>query len=200
MDLNQLNELEFETIGTWPAPAKIVLALVMVVLLSVLGYYAVISDSISHLERLQGKEVELKQEFQRKHRMAANLPQYREQLETMQQQFSDLLTMLPTATEMPGLLDSITYLATDASLQIQSLNWKPEVKKEFYVEMPIEMKVSGGYHDFGAFSSGVAGLPRIVSLHDFVMSRGQDSPLVMTVTAKTYRFSEPTEESAKGAK
>ncbi|WP_298443295.1 type 4a pilus biogenesis protein PilO [uncultured Ferrimonas sp.] len=201
MDLNQLNELELESIGTWPKPAKIMLALVMVVLLSVLGYYTVVRDSITQLEQLEQKEIELKNEFERKYKLAANLPKYREQLELMQQQFADLLTMLPTATEMPGLLDSMTYLATDASLQIQSLNWKPEVEREFYIEMPIEMKVTGGYHDFGAFSSGVAGLPRIVSLHDFTMSRGEDAPLTMTVTAKTYRFSEPkSTDAAQGAK
>ncbi|MFI3247347.1 MAG: type 4a pilus biogenesis protein PilO, partial [Ferrimonas sp.] len=160
MDLNQINELEFDSIGTWPKAAKVVLALVLAVLINILGYYVVISDSLAKLAQLEKKETELKAEFERKYKMAANLPKYREQLNLMQQQFSDLLTMLPTATEMPGLLDSMTYLATDASLSIQSLNWKPEIKREFYVEMPIEMKLSGSYHDFGAFASGVAGLPR----------------------------------------
>lgn len=201
MDLNQINELEFDSIGTWPKAAKVVLALVLAVLINILGYYVVISDSLAKLAQLEKKETELKAEFERKYKMAANLPKYREQLNLMQQQFSDLLTMLPTATEMPGLLDSMTYLATDASLSIQSLNWKPEIKREFYVEMPIEMKLSGSYHDFGAFASGVAGLPRVVSLHDFTLNRGKDSPLTMTVTAKTYRFSEPDEKAnQKGAK
>ncbi|QIZ78506.1 type 4a pilus biogenesis protein PilO [Ferrimonas lipolytica] len=200
MDFNQINELELENVGSWPKPAKVVLALVMVVLLGVLGYYAVIQDSIKQLDNLKTKEVELKNEFERKYKLAANLPKYREQLALMEQQFSDLLTMLPTATEMPGLLDSVTYLATDSSLQIQSLNWRPEGKKEFYVEMPIEMKLTGGYHDFGSFASGVAGLPRIVSLHDFTMVRSDDELLQMSVTAKTYRFSEPKPENAKGAK
>ncbi|WP_028116229.1 type 4a pilus biogenesis protein PilO [Ferrimonas senticii] len=198
MDMKQLGELDFDNIGSWPTPAKVLLALVLAGFIGALGYYAVIRDSIEQLDTLKAKEVELKSEYKQKYKLAANLPRYREQLAEMQQQFADLLTMLPTATEMPGLLDSMTYLATDASLEIQSLNWKPEVNKEFYIEMPIEMKVDGSYHDFGAFSSGVAGLPRIVSLHDFTMVRGEETPLTMTVTAKTYRFAEPaTDVEAK---
>ncbi len=104
--------------------------------------------------------------------------------------------MLPTQSEMPGLLDDVTFLATDANLRISSLNWLPEQHKEFYVELPIEMKIQGGYHEFGQFSAGVANLPRIVSLHDFTMVRSEEG-VAMTVQAKTYRFSELEQEAKK---
>ncbi|WP_345337104.1 type 4a pilus biogenesis protein PilO [Ferrimonas pelagia] len=187
--MQQLNELDFDTLGSWPRPAKIGLAVVVAILIMVAGYFLLISDSVSQWEQMKQQEVTLKQEFEGKYRMAANLPKHHALLEEMQAQFDAMLTMLPTANEMPRLLDSVTFLATDADLGIQSLNWKPELQRDFYVELPIEMKLSGDYHDFGAFSAGVAGLPRIVSLHDFVMV-ANEGQIGMTVLAKTYRFSE----------
>ncbi|GAA5193389.1 type 4a pilus biogenesis protein PilO [Ferrimonas gelatinilytica] len=198
MDL-KLEELEIENIGIWPKEVKIITALILLVATLVLGYFLMLKDSLAGLERLEQQEMTFKQEFERKYRMAANLPKYREQLAQMKEQFQEMLAMLPTANEMPGLLDSVTYLATDAELAIQSLSWQPESRQEFYVEMPIEVEIRGSYHDFGRFSAGVAALPRIVSLHDFVMKPEGDD-LAMTVMAKTYRFSEEGGDAKEGKK
>ncbi|MBY6018513.1 type 4a pilus biogenesis protein PilO [Ferrimonas balearica] len=189
VDLKQLNDLDFENLANWPKEVKIIFAVVLAVLVGVAGYFLFIKDSMASLERLQAEEQKLRGEFEAKYRLAANLPRYREQLTQMTEQFEAMLGMLPTASEMPGLLDDVTFLATDANLQINSLNWQPEQVKEFYVELPIEMKIQGGYHEFGAFSAGVANLPRIVSLHDFTMERAANG-VSMTVLAKTYRFAE----------
>ncbi|SHH99004.1 type IV pilus inner membrane component PilO [Ferrimonas marina] len=192
MNLNDINELEFENIGSWPKPAKIGFAVILAALLFTAGYFLLIKDSVAQLEQLQQKEVALKDEFQRKYQLAANLPRYLEELAEMQALFDQLVAMLPTEHEMSALLDSVTFLATDASLDIRSLNWLPEQQKEFYIEIPIEMELQGDYHHIGQFSAGVAGLSRIVSLHDFSIERG-DGPLGMKVVAKTYRFAEQTE-------
>ncbi len=196
MDLKQFEGLDLENIAIWPKEVKVVFGVVLAVLVGVAGYFLVIKDSLDTLRNLESKEVSLKADFEAKYRLAANLPRYREQLAQMQEQFQEMLGMLPTQSEMPGLLDDVTFLATDANLRISSLNWLPEQHKEFYVELPIEMKIQGGYHEFGQFSAGVANLPRIVSLHDFTMVRSEEG-VAMTVQAKTYRFSELEQEAKK---
>ncbi|MBY5992092.1 type 4a pilus biogenesis protein PilO [Ferrimonas balearica] len=196
LDLKQLGDLDFENIATWPKEVKVIFAVIVAILMGVAGYFLMIKDSMDSLNRLQAEEQELRGKFEAKYQLAANLPRYREQLDQMRAQFQDMLSMLPTQSEMPGLLDDVTFLATDANLRITSLNWQPEQPKEFYTELPIEMKIHGGYHEFGQFSAGVANLPRIVSLHDFTMVRSDDG-VSMTVLAKTYRFSEQQDKEGK---
>jgi len=115
----------------------------------------------------------------------------------MEVQFTTLLKMLPSQNEMPGLLDDVTFVATDAGLKIDSLDWEDEIEREFYIEFPIKITASGDYHQFGHLVSDVANLPRIVSLHDFVIKRGDDGLLSMDVLAKTYRFKQNAKEGAK---
>ncbi|MBY6187826.1 type 4a pilus biogenesis protein PilO [Marinobacter hydrocarbonoclasticus] len=196
MDLKQFEGLDFDNIAIWPKEVKIVFGVLLAILVGVGGYFLVIKDSLDTLRNLESKEATLRANFEAKYRLAANLPRYRQQLDQMRDQFQEMLGMLPTQSEMPGLLDDVTFLATDANLRITSLNWLPEQSKEFYVELPIEMKIQGGYHEFGQFSAGVANLPRIVSLHDFVMTTAADG-VGMTVQAKTYRFAELSQEEAK---
>jgi len=108
----------------------------------------------------------------------------------MEASFGALVKQLPSDTEVPGLLEDITLTGIGTGLEIKSIQLKPEVAAEFYIELPIEIQVTGTYHDFGSFVSGVAGLPRIVTLHDFTIKPGDAGLLNMTILAKTYRYND----------
>ncbi|QYK04996.1 type 4a pilus biogenesis protein PilO [Shewanella zhangzhouensis] len=204
LDLSEFNDIDFENIGGWPAQVKVVFAILLAVIVGVASYFLFISDAIDGLKREQDKEVQLRQDFQKKYQLAANLKLYREQLKEMEAQFAELLKMLPSENEMDGLLDDVTFVATDSGLHIESLDWEGAVQRDFYIEFPIKMVVSGDYHQMGSMVSGVAKLPRIVSLHDFVIKHQDGDILTMDILAKTYRFKEgaelPPEKDAKKAK
>lgn len=200
LDLSQFNDIDFENIGAWPKLVKVVFAALLAICVFVGSYFLFVSDAIDALNAEQQKEQQLKSDFKSKYQLAANLKLYREQLAVMEVQFAELLKMLPSQNEMPGLLDDITFVATDAGLKINSLDWDSEIVREFYIEFPIKIAVSGDYHQLGHLVSGVAKLPRIVSLHDFVINRDDSGGLAMDILAKTYRFKEGAELPAeKGA-
>lgn len=106
----------------------------------------------------------------------------------MEAQFTELLRRLPSSNETPGLLDDLTYVGTSSGLTFLKIGWMPEVRKEFYTELPIKLEVIGKYHEFGQFVSKVSELPRIVSLHDFRIENAGNGELVFSVVAKTYRY------------
>ncbi|MFT5790649.1 MAG: type IV pilus assembly protein PilO [Shewanella sp.] len=200
LDLSQFNDIDFENIGAWPKLVKVVFAALLAICVFVASYFLFISDAIDALNAEQQKEQQFKTDFKSKYQLAANLKLYREQLAVMEIQFAELLKMLPSQNEMPGLLDDVTFVATDAGLKITSLDWDSEIIREFYIEFPIKIAVSGDYHQLGHLVSGVAKLPRIVSLHDFVIKRDETGSLAMDILAKTYRFKEGAELPAvKGA-
>uniref|UniRef100_UPI004048A1EE type 4a pilus biogenesis protein PilO n=1 Tax=Shewanella baltica TaxID=62322 RepID=UPI004048A1EE len=200
LDLSQFNDIDFENIGGWPNQVKTFFAILLALCVFAAGYFLVISDAVDIYTAEQDREVQLRDDFNNKYQLAANLKLYREQLATMEVQFAELLKMLPSENEMPGLLDDLTFVATDAGLRIQSLDWEPEIQRDFYIEFPIKMSVTGDYHQLGNMVSGVAKLPRIVSLHDFTIKRDDAGNLAMDILAKTYRFKEgaelPPENSA----
>ncbi|MGL5047988.1 MAG: type 4a pilus biogenesis protein PilO [Shewanella sp.] len=205
LDLSQFNDIDFENIGGWPNQVKAFFSVLLALCVLAAGYFLVISDSIDIYTAEQDREVLLRDDFKNKYQLAANLKLYREQLAKMEEQFAELLKMLPSENEMPGLLDDLTFVATDAGLKINSLNWEVEIQRDFYIEFPIKMSVTGDYHQLGSMVSGVAKLPRIVSLHDFIIKRDDAGNLAMDILAKTYRFKEgaelPPEKSAdKGKK
>ena len=144
--------------------------------------------------------------YEQKAFKAHNLEQFRSQLAEMEQTFGALLKQLPKDTEVPGLLEDITHTGLGSGLEFESIELKDEAKKEFYVELPIDIKVIGDYHAFGAFVSGVAALPRIVTLHDFHIVPPKDKALAglgllaMDVTAKTYRYASADESPKPAAK
>lgn len=193
LDLSQFNDIDFENIGGWPKQVKVFFAILLMLCVFIAGYFLVVSDAIDVYVAEQDKELQLRDDFQSKYQLAANLKLYREQLATMEVQFAELLKMLPSENEMPGLLDDLTFVATDAGLRIQSLDWEPEIQRDFYIEFPIKMSVTGDYHQIGNMVSGVAKLPRIVSLHDFTIKRDDAGNLAMDILAKTYRFKEGAE-------
>ena len=184
-----VNDLDVNNIGSWPAAVKAIILFVLFAAVLALGYFLYLTDKQTQLESVEKQETGLRTEYESKAFQAANLAQYRQQKEEMEATFGTLLRQLPSDTEVPGLIEDITLTALDNELTIQSIDLQPERKAEFYVELPITIAVSGDYHDLGAFVSGVANLSRIVTLHDFNI-RPDKSPtdLNMTILAKTYRY------------
>ena len=186
-----LSDLDWERIGVWPVPARIFVCLLASAVIIAGAYFLIVKDKNMQLAGAQRKEVDLKATFEKKAYEAANLEKYRQQMAEMEESFEALKKQLPKDTEVPGLLEDIDEKGIDSRLAIESITLKPEIASEFYVELPIEIKVAGGYHEFGAFVSGVAGMPRIVTLHDFDIKRDDKAGnLQMTIQAKTYRYKE----------
>jgi type IV pilus assembly protein PilO len=153
------------------------------------GYFYVIADLRVKLSGVEAKEIQLKQDFEKKAFKAAKLIPLKKQMEEMEESFGILLSQLPVDTEVPGLLEDMTEKAVSNGLEISSIQLQAERVQEFYVELPIAIKVSGSYHDLAAFVSGIAGLPRIVTLHDYTISSNKEqSQQAMSITAKTYRY------------
>lgn len=185
-----LNDLDLENVGSWPAAARALVAAALFVLLVIAGYYYHIASLADRLSAMESKELELRREFERKAFEAQNLDAYKQQLKEMRDSFGALVSQLPSDTEVPGLLEDISAKGELNGLTIESIDLRDEAREEFYVELPIEIEAKGSYHDLGAFISGMAGLPRIVTLHDFdiEMSGDDSSNLSMEITAKTYRY------------
>ncbi len=191
--IDELNSLDFENVGGWPMPVKIGAAVLVFGFVLGLGYFLSIKDLNTRHEQLQREEVTLLESFEQKAFRAHNLDQYRQQLVELEASFETLKSQLPKDTEVPGLLEDITHTGLGSGLEFETIALKDEIEKEFYAELPIDIQVSGDYHGFGAFVSGVAALPRIVTLHDFKIvpvkeETGSRGMLDMSITAKTYRY------------
>jgi type IV pilus assembly protein PilO len=182
------NEIELNNIGEWPTPVKAMCVVLVTIIMSFVGYIMLVSSEIDEYDFAVSKEQELRNSYKFKYARANNLDLYKQQMEDMEAQFSQLLQRLPTSNETPGLLDDLTYVGTSSGLTFLKIGWMPEVKKEFYTELPINLEVVGTYHEFGEFVGKVAQLPRIVSLHDFRIERANERDLVFSVIAKTYRY------------
>ncbi|UZP73887.1 pilus assembly protein PilP [Candidatus Paraluminiphilus aquimaris] len=197
-ELNEidLNDLDFENVGAWPAAARAIVAIIVFAALVIAGYYYHVADLADRLAASESKELELRREFERKAFEALNVGAYKLQLQEMRDSFGALVSQLPSDTEVPGLLEDISAKGELNGLAIESIDLLDEVREEFYVELPISIEAEGSYHDLGAFISGMAGLPRIVTLHDFdiEMSGDDSSNLSMEITAKTYRYRDEGED------
>lgn len=183
-----VNDVDFEKIGVWPLPAKMLVMAIVIIAVFSLTYYFKIRDLNVTLEGAQAKEVVLRKTFESKSFEAANLDAYRAQMVQMNTTFTSLLSRLPSKTEVPGLLEDIGARARESGLTIKTLNIGDEKAAEYYIEVPIKIAVEGGYHDMGGFVSGVAGLPRIVTLHDYTITKQANGGLSMQISAKTYRY------------
>lgn len=191
-DASQFENLELENIGQWPAAAKLVLTIFLCIVVLGLGYVGLISDKIKQLEQVTREEVTLKQSYKAKYNVAANLDLFRAQMLEAEGIFANQLRRLPNSHETPGLLDDITFVGTISGLDFVKLEWQPEISKEIYIELPIDIEVNGSYHSFGNFVSKIAGLPRIVTLHDFQIDiiPASGDTLNLKLKAKTYRYQE----------
>ena len=193
--MEQFDGLELDNIGQWPKAAKIVLSIFLVILVLGLGYVLMISDQIEQLKRVTVEETTLKQQYQAKYHIAANLELFEQQMIEAEAMFANQLKSLPESHETPGLLDDITFVGTTTGLNFVKLNWQPEIEQEIYIELPIDIEVIGTYHEFGQFVSRIAGLPRIVTLHDFDINlqKQASGDLKLKLQAKTYRYREAAE-------
>lgn len=191
--LDTLNNLDPDNIGSWPILIKIVIWLGACALAGFLVYQLKLSDSLLELAKTKEEEIKLIQEFEAKAYKAANLDKLKKQMEEMEISFGALIRQLPSDTEVPGLLEDISQLGIDSGLEFDSINLQPEQVAEFYAVLPIQITVRGAYHSLGSFVSGMAALPRIVTLHDFSIKPEDDTGLLtMSITARTYRYNEET--------
>ncbi len=201
--LDQLNNLDmsdidWSRIGVWPLAGRMFVWIVAGIIVLVAAYFLLVKDLYKDLDRAVAEEKTLRDTFQQKAFQAATLEQYKELMAKMEKDFEFLVSQLPEKTQVPGLLDDIDEKGRESGLTIVSIKLQPESVGDVYVELPIEIIVKGSYHDFGTFISSIAGMSRIVTLHDFTIGQDKSQPalLQMTVKAKTYRYRSPDEGGA----
>ena len=185
-----INDLDMNNAGIWPAPVKVIVLLLVFGLIMGGGYWFFIKDQFAQLDRVESTELELRKNYESKAYQVANLGVFKAQMVEMEETFGALVRQLPSETEVPGLLEDITNTALGSGLALQEVKLQPEQKRDFYSELPINIRVSGSYHELAAFVSSVASLPRIVTLHDLTIKptgAGNDQ-LDMQVVARTYRY------------
>ncbi len=193
MKLQDLNNLDFNDIGDWPMPVKLFIVLLVAILVGVAWYYMDTQDQYAGLERVRREEQTLRADFEEKQQKAVNYEKYKEQLAEMKQTFGAMLRQLPNKKEVADLLIDVSQTGLAAGLEFQLFQPQNEIPKDFYAELPIKIRVVGDYHEFGEFISGIAALPRIVTMHDIDIKpiSGQGAGgLVMEATAATYRYLE----------
>ncbi len=190
--LDELKTLDPSDPGRWPLPVRAAaVAACFVVLTFVLTYVLVWNKQRPELERFEAEEQQLRGEFQMKHAKAVNLEVYKQQLKDIERSFGALLRQLPGKTEVPNLLVDISQTGLAAGLDEKLFQPAAEQRRDFYAELPIRIRLSGSYHELGEFVSGIAALPRIVTLHDIeIKPENKDlyDQLSLDLTAKTYRY------------
>ncbi len=198
--LQELNQLDPRDPGRWPLPIRAAaVALFFVLLAGLLSYFFVWSDKQPELDAKRVEETSLRSTFKEKHQKAVNLQIYETQLKDIERSFGALLRQLPGRTEVPSLLVDISQTGVGAGLEEKLFQPSPEQKRDFYAELPIKIRLSGSYHEFGQFVSGIAALPRIVTLHDIeIRPEKADSydQLTLDLTARTYRYLDEDEIAA----
>ena len=187
--LLELRQLDINQAGNWPVAFKIAALAILFIAIIVAGHFLVWQEQIETLENIQAQEETLKSTYLAKKRSAVNLPALRLQLKDIEQSLSALLKQLPNKSEMEALLVDINQAGLGRGLQFEL--FKPAAKETihaFYAELPVSIRVTGGYHDIGAFASDVAQLSRIVTLNDISVTPGTDGKLVLDAVAKTFRY------------
>ena len=190
--VEELQSLDANDVGRWPLAFRAAVIVVVFVVVTGLGiYWFIVKDKAPQLERQRGEEIELRLTFENKQQKAANYEDYEDQLSQIQQSFGTMLRQLPGETEIPSLIVDISQTGLAAGLQEKLFVPRPEIPKDFYAEKPINIRLTGSYHEIGNFVSGIAALPRIVTLHDINITpenRETFDELSIEVTAKTYRY------------
>jgi type IV pilus assembly protein PilO len=198
--LEELRALDPRDPGRWPLPVLAGAVALAFLVLSGAGIYMLVwNEQRPRLEQFAAEEQKLRQEFREKHSKAVNLELYKQQLKDIERSFGALLRQLPGKTEVPSLLVDISQTGLAAGLQEKLFQPQAEQKRDFYAELPIKIRLTGSYHQFGEFVSGIAALPRIVTLHDIdIKSDSKDAydQLSLELTAKTYRYLDEDEIAA----
>lgn len=185
-----INDLDVNNAGIWPAPVKAIVVLIVFGLILGGGYWFFVKDQYVRLAAVEKTELELREQYEQKAYKVANLEVFKNQMVEMEETFGALVKQLPSDTEVPGLLEDITTTAVGSGLELREIKLQSEQRRDFYVELPINIQVSGTYHELASFVSSVASLPRIVTLHDFTIKpkSGESDRLDMQVLARTYRY------------
>jgi type IV pilus assembly protein PilO len=185
-----INDLDVNNADIWPAPIKAIVVLIVFALIGGGGYWFFVKDQYVQLERVEKTEQDLRKKYEEKAYQVANLEVFKAQMAEMEETFGALVRQLPSETEVPGLLEDITNTALGNGLTLQEVALQPEQRRDFYSELPINIRVSGSYHELASFVSSVASLPRIVTLHDLTIkpTGGDGERLDMQVVARTYRY------------
>ena len=198
MTLDDLRRLDPKNIGSWPLGPKLGTLIILLALIIFVSYWFDWQHQMEELDTHRAKEVQLRQTFLEKKRQAINLDAYRKQLDDIEKSFGALLKQLPSKSEMDALLTDINQAGLGRGLQFEL--FKPaaaESMSEFYAELPLQLKISGGYHDFGAFATDISKLSRIVTLNDIALASGKDGTITMDSVAKTYRYLDEEEVAAQ---
>ncbi|MBI3716129.1 MAG: type 4a pilus biogenesis protein PilO [Betaproteobacteria bacterium] len=196
--LEELKQLDPKNPGNWPWLFKLIALVLLFVAILAIAYFVIFTGQLEDLDKEVKKEVQLKDTFLEKKKLAVNLEAYQQQRAEIEQSFGALLKQLPTRSEVDALIIDINQAALGRGLQFEL--FKPAITDtltEFYAEKPVNLKVTGNYHDLGAFASDVSKLPRIVLLNDLKIDNVKDSALVMEAVAKTYRYLDPEESAAQ---
>lgn len=190
MDLPSINDIDFSESGEWSLPAKIFSIVLLACLIWGGGYYFIIKDKRAELEKLEITELELRKSFEVKQGRAVNLDAYKVQMEEMRVSFASMVEQLPRKNEVADLLVDISRTGITNGLEFELFRPESERPVDFYAELPITMRLTGRYHQFAEFVSGLSALPRIVTLHDYRISPQQQGSgqMTMDITAKTYRY------------
>jgi len=202
MTFEELQNMLRQDPGRWALPVRLgVISVFFVLISAALIYFAVWSQKKDELAQYQNEEQTLRQEFLSKHAKAVNLDLYKQQLGEIESSFGNMLRQLPGKTEMENLVRDIAQTGAQAGLTQELFKKLPEETKDFYAMMPIQIRFKGTYHQLGAFVSGIAALPRIVTLHNVTIKATDKGPdqLQMDVTARTYRYLDDSEKAAVDA-
>jgi len=186
-----VNSLDANNLGAWPIAAKVIACILALVAVLVAGWFLLVQGQLEQLDVAVAEESRLKEEFSSKWRQSANLENYQAQIAEMESSFGEMLRQLPTETEVPGLLEDISRTAISSDLDLEELRLLPETAHQFYIELPIQIVVTGEYHNIAAFISATSSLPRIVTMHDFSirpLEPKTPNRLHMDIRAKTYRY------------
>lgn len=194
----QFQNLDPDNVGNWPIVVRSVIVIVVCVAVGFAGYYFDTQHQQVELDKAVKKEESLKKDFEAKQKKASNLDAYKAQMKEMEDSFGTMLRQLPSKNEVAELLVDITQTGLANGLEFDMFKPNKELPKEFYAELPISIEVNGTYHALGEFASGVAALPRIVTIHNIVISAAKtgDDKLNMKATAKTYRYLDDEEIAA----
>lgn len=201
--IDELQNLDPNNPGAWPTWARISTVILAAILILAAGFWFMIKPDLEELDQVQAKELDLRKEFVEKQEKVASLDAYKAQLEEMRKSFGSMLRQLPSKTEVPSLLNDISQTRIAASLEEELFKPQGEVPRDFYAEIPNQITVVGSYHEMGAFVSGIAALPRIVTIDDVNIApvgRGGSTELRMQAYAKTYRYLDDDEVAAKAPK
>lgn len=188
MNLSEIN-WDFNAAGTWPFPIKVAAVLLVCALVAGANYYYFTMDQLAELEQLEAEENTLKSSFEIKQKKAINLQDYRDQLKQIEASLGEMIKQMPTKAEVANLLVDISQTGLASGLEFKLFQPSAEVRKEFYTELPISIEVVGQYEELGLFVSGLASLPRIVTVHDVNIEPNRENSMTMKATVKTYNES-----------